>query len=227
MQNVVVLINSIEEAYDISIKASNMYLNRLCIDEEAAFESTGIYFFKEFEQIIMWQEMRRLAENKSEDLTLHFVCAGDYFWGDRDRLLSFIRVGMKKHNIEEVMMTLLRMEKMNVITKENMESFCEGKRVRKESVNDDLESLYGKVRLGKQPNFEDVRTYFLPKLTEEELELVEQEDQNFLETFSWSFINNQIHNPHVDTTSMKMSESDSKFVQGYCWRLTFKVKVEN
>ena len=90
-------------------------------------------------------------------------------------------------------MTLLRMKKMNVITKENMESFCEGKRARKESVNDDLESLYGKVRLGKQPNFEDVRTYFLPKLTEEELELVEQEDQNVLETFSWSFINNQIH----------------------------------
>ena len=81
MQNVVVLINSIEEAYEISIKASNMYLNRLCIDEEAAFESTGIYFLKEFEQIIMWQEMRRLAENKSEDLTLHFVCAGGYFWG--------------------------------------------------------------------------------------------------------------------------------------------------
>ena len=53
MQNVVALINSIEEAYDISIKAVNMYLNRLCIDEEAAFESTGIYFLKEFEQIIM------------------------------------------------------------------------------------------------------------------------------------------------------------------------------
>ena len=46
MQNVVVLINSIEEAYDISIKAVNMYLNRLCIDEEAAFESTGVHFLK-------------------------------------------------------------------------------------------------------------------------------------------------------------------------------------
>ena len=57
MQNVVVLINSIEEAYDISLKAVNMYLNRLCIDEEAVFESTGVYFLREFEQIVLWKEM--------------------------------------------------------------------------------------------------------------------------------------------------------------------------
>ena len=56
-----------------------MYLNRLCIDEEAAFESTGVYSLKELEQIIMWQEMRRLAENKSEDLTLHFVYTAKLF----------------------------------------------------------------------------------------------------------------------------------------------------
>ena len=30
----------------------------------------------------MWQEMRKLAENKSKDLTLHFVYAGNNFWGD-------------------------------------------------------------------------------------------------------------------------------------------------
>ena len=76
-------------------------------------------------------------------------------------------------------MTLLRMEKINLITKEDMESFCEGKKLRKESVNEDLESLFEKIRLGKQPEFEDVRTYFLPKLTEEELELVEQKDPNY------------------------------------------------
>ena len=224
MQNVVVLINSIEEAYDISIKAVNMYLNRICIDEEAAFESTGIYFLKEFEQIIMWQEMRKLAENKSEDLTLHFVYAGNNFWGDGGRLLSFIRAGMKKHNIKEVMMTKLRMERRNLITKENMKSFCEGKKLRKESVNEDLESLFEKIRLGKQPEFEDVQTYFLPRLTEEELELVEQKDPNYLGTFVWT---TQNHNPDVDKTSMKLSESDSKFVQGFCWRLTFKVEIEN
>ena len=118
-------------------------------------------------------------------------------------------------------MTLLRMEKINLITKENMESFCEGKKLRKESVNEDLESLFEKIRLGKQPEFEDVRTYFLPKLTKEELELVEQKHQNYLGTFSWTIQN---YNPDVDKVSMKLSESDSKFVQG---RTTFKVEIEN
>ena len=222
MQNVVVLINSIEEAYDISLKAVNMYLNRLCIDEEAAFESTGVYFLREFEQIVLWKEMRRLAENKTEDLTLHFVYAGDSFWGDNDKLLSFMFTGMKKHNLKEVMMTILRMERKNLITKEKMESFCEGKKLRKESINEDLESLFARIRLEKQQEFEQVRTYFVPKLTEEELELVERKDPNYLGTLSWT---NQNYNPDVDRTEMKLSESDSKFVQGFCSRTTLKFEI--
>ena len=224
MQNVVVLINSIEEAYDISLKAVNMYLNRLCIDEEAAFESTGVYFLREFEQIVLWKEMRRLAENKSEDLALHFVYAGDSFWGDNDKLLSFMFTGMKKHNLKEVMMTILKMERINLITKETMEGFCEflRKKLRNESVNEDLESLFERIRLGTQPESEQVRTYFLPKLTEEELELVEQKDPNYLGTFAWTIQN---FNPDVDRTEMKLSESDSKFVQGFCWRTTFRFEI--
>ena len=47
MQNVVLLMEPSDLAYDISPKAGNMYLNRFCIDEDAAFESTGvIYLFK-------------------------------------------------------------------------------------------------------------------------------------------------------------------------------------
>ena len=60
--------------------------------------------------------MRRLAENKSEDLTLHFVYAGDSFWGDNDKLLSFMFTGMKKYKLKEVMMTILRMERKNLIS---------------------------------------------------------------------------------------------------------------
>ena len=37
-------------------------------------------------EIVIWKEMRRLIENKSEDLALHFVYAGDSFWGDNDKL---------------------------------------------------------------------------------------------------------------------------------------------
>ena len=48
MQNVVLLIEPSEKPYNISLKAGNMYLNRFCIDEDAAFESTGVYYLKKY-----------------------------------------------------------------------------------------------------------------------------------------------------------------------------------
>ena len=43
MQNLVVLMDPSNEPYDILLKAGNMCLNRFCIDEDAAFELSGIY----------------------------------------------------------------------------------------------------------------------------------------------------------------------------------------
>ena len=48
MQNVVLLIDPPYRAYDISLKAGNMYLNRLCIDEDAAFESSGVNYLSKY-----------------------------------------------------------------------------------------------------------------------------------------------------------------------------------
>ena len=42
-QNIIVLQEQSEETYDISLYAGNMYLNRLCIDEDAGFELSGVY----------------------------------------------------------------------------------------------------------------------------------------------------------------------------------------
>ena len=47
MQNLVVLMDPIDPdkyASDISVKASNMCLNTFCIDEDAAFEISGVNF---------------------------------------------------------------------------------------------------------------------------------------------------------------------------------------
>ena len=71
------------------------------------------------------------------------------------------------------MVTTLDMWRRNLITKEKMIDFCKGKESRKESVNDDLESFFEDIQLGKNRN-DFVRTYFLPKLTEDELDLVEE-----------------------------------------------------
>ena len=45
-QNLVLLMDQSEEKWKISLKAGNMCLNRFCIDEDAAFELSGVNYFK-------------------------------------------------------------------------------------------------------------------------------------------------------------------------------------
>ena len=46
MKNVIVFVEPPKEANDISMKAGNLYINRLCIDEDAAFELSGVHYFE-------------------------------------------------------------------------------------------------------------------------------------------------------------------------------------
>ena len=46
MQNLVVLMDQSQPAYDNSLKAGNMIFNRFCIDENAAFELSGVNYRK-------------------------------------------------------------------------------------------------------------------------------------------------------------------------------------
>ena len=121
---------------------------------------------------------------------------------------------MKRYNIQSVMVTRIQMGRSSIITKETMESYCKGEEEEKDSINDDLESFFEDLRLGKEPN-QHVWTYFLPKLTEEEMELVKSKDSSYLQTFVKS------SDPDVPEAEMKLSESDSKFVQALGSRKTF------
>ena len=156
-------------------------------------------------------------ENKPKELQTHFVYAGYHYhhWNE-DRLRSFFLRGMKKYKIKSVMMTIISMCRRELITKETMENYCNGGEYQKDSVNDDLESLFEDLRLGKKPH-PDAETYFFPKLTQEELELVARRDRCYLETFF-------VTDPDVQEADMKLSESDSKFVRGECCRRTFKIE---
>ena len=42
MQNLVVLMEPSQTVHNIRLKSGNMYLNRFCIDEDAAFELSGV-----------------------------------------------------------------------------------------------------------------------------------------------------------------------------------------
>ena len=49
MQNLVVLMEPSEDAYDHSLKAGNMIFNRFCIDEDAAVELSGVNYLEKLE----------------------------------------------------------------------------------------------------------------------------------------------------------------------------------
>ena len=114
------------------------------------------------------------------------------------------------------MVTSIYLNRERLITKEKMESYCKEEEYEKDSVNDDLESLFENIRLGKKPD-EEVVTYFLPKLTEKELELVERRDTSYLETFI-------TFNPDIEEAEMMLSESESKYLKGSSRRKTFVIK---
>ena len=48
MQNLVVMNNQSGYAYKDSLKTGNMILNRFCIDEDAAFELSGVNYLKKY-----------------------------------------------------------------------------------------------------------------------------------------------------------------------------------
>ena len=146
---------------------------------------------------------------------IHLVYAGEYYLSYQ-RFESFILEEMKKYKISTVMVTNIFMHRRNIITNEAMTKYCNGKMYDKDSANDDLESFYEVLRLGKTPKIW-ATCYFLPKLTKKHMELVEKKDPSYFKTFIKS-------NPDVDEVEMGLSESKSKFVQGLSRRITYTIR---
>ena len=120
------------------------------------------------------------------------------------------------------MVTTICMSRTRLITKQKMEELCKGKDKNcKNSINDDLETLIEDIQLGEEPDG-IVDTYFLPKLTKEELQLVEKKDYNFMQTLSHT--RTKEGNADVSKAEMEASESDSKYVAGWCRRATFTIE---
>ena len=116
----------------------------------------------------------------------------------------------------------------NLVTKEVMLDYYKGKIKSgssnfswEESVQEDLETFFENLRNGKEEQA-DVATYFFPKLTEEELKLIEIRDPNHLQEYVWQIIGRQVD---VDSDEMENSESDSKYVRAKCVRYTFILKI--
>ena len=91
------------------------------------------------------------------------------------------------------------------------------------SINDDLVNFFIKLE-NNEIEDEWVNTIFTPKLTEEELKLVEERNEQHLSTYEDHF-----HgiNPDVNLEEMKKSDSASKYVHGCCIRDTFYLTLES
>ena len=63
MQNLVVFIEPSDDTSNISLKAGKLYLNRFCIEEDAACELSGVYYLKS-EQPLNFT-LKRKAESKT------------------------------------------------------------------------------------------------------------------------------------------------------------------
>ena len=166
--------------------------------------------------------LEKISENEVKEMKTHIVYAGTHYWLREDRLKSVILKSMKSYEIKKVIVTVMFMRRLRLITKERMELYCKRKSKLyqwKNSVNDDIESLFHNLRLGKESvTLKNVNSYFFPKLTEDELELIEKKDLSYLQTFYYLF------QADVKKAEMKISESDSKFVFGLCNRYTFKIE---
>ena len=188
----------------ISWKAANMFLNRFTIDEDAAFELLGVAHEREGNQLLL---------NKIDDThSLHIICAH----GLQDNRLYMPNVIFENNQAKSVLVTMMYMCRSFLITKERMEDICKGKGMFKESVNDDIEALFEDIQLGNKLKTCSC-TYFLPKLTHKEKELVEKKDSNYLKTFFED-------KPTIDDEEMRSSESKSMYVRGLCTRETYKME---
>ena len=176
--------------------------------------------------------MKRLSEFGNNHLMPHFIfCSNRYidlFSANSDRLKKMFLKKLKAYGIESSVLTVVGMERHYLITKEKHKQAYDGKFqndqyrkyykgeakcVYKGSINDDIESFYTNLQNQEVRN-ELVWSFFTPKLTKEEVKLVEKKNKEFLRTFLYCEL------ADVDPEEMKKSDSKDKYVHCQCWRET-------
>ena len=66
MQNLVVFMEPNEPAHITPLKGGNMILNRFCIDEDAAFELSGVNYLKKSSKDIEYGHNREIGLKRKE-----------------------------------------------------------------------------------------------------------------------------------------------------------------
>ena len=177
--------------------------------------------------------VKSISDFGKDNLMPHFIyCGFHYLWEDEqvEKLQEIILKKMKKYGILSATLTMLYMARLNLVTKEKVKKAYKGELKNdpdwadyKGSINDDLEKFFINLQNQKEVKEEDFWSFFAPKLTNEELKLVQERNQEHLETYSSHFVG---LNPDVDVEEMNKSFSKSKYVHGRCWRCTLPLTLE-
>ena len=144
---------------------------------------------------------------------------------------------MEENQIANVILTVLHTWREHIISKKQMEKYYDGKMMvdrglkvaqnrYKESTFDDMESFIANILIANVKE-EDKYTFFLPKLSQEEMQLIENQDIEFLNSFACYI--KHFENPDVkydESLSLEMLEKESKtkFLRGGSRRKTMFLK---
>ena len=75
MQNLVVLMDPSEESWSDDMKPGNMILNRFCIDEDAAFELSGVNYLKKGSGFRdSWKKGKKFSIFRSDCILRNLIC---------------------------------------------------------------------------------------------------------------------------------------------------------
>ena len=178
--------------------------------------------------------VKSILDFGNDDLVPHFICYGIHYSLSPERehrLREIFLTKMKSNGIQFAIFTQLYMYRRKLVTKEIVKKAYQGKLKKDEdwkrfegSIHDDLETFFTNLQDHQKIKNEEILSFFTPKLTEEELKLVEKRNEQHLMTYLYHLLG---QNPDVDAEEMEKSESKSKFVQGACWRWTIPLTLES
>ena len=177
------------------------------------------------------------------DIMPHFIYCHGYYHDNEDfkSLKKIFLEKMREYGITSSLLTMLSMYRRNLITKEQSKEAAEGKlKIDHDwrgpnyegSINDDLESFVNNLQNSEEIDYEDeidyeeidyeeVWSFFTPKLTKKELKLVEEKNDEHMMTYYLA------SNADVSVEEMKKSDSKDKYVQSECIRRTFYLTLES
>ena len=192
-------------------------------------------FIKEMNNIdVIDTGVKSILDHIKDYSVPHFICCGD-LGTNENRQRQFktnLLAKMKSYGIEFAILTKLCMFRWKLVTNETVTNAYQGKlkneqdwKHYEQSIHDDLDTFFANLQDFKKIEIEYVASFFTPKLTEGELNLVEETNKHHLSTYrEYDYFR---QNPDVNVEEMKKSDSKSKYVHGICRRYTKSLALEN